>query len=128
MPQKARKSRQELLEQEGRIECTINNLKNGRIHKIEEAIQIYNLPPTTLHAQLNGHASQVKLRNQNHRLSLLQEEALIAWIVSLDIHGVPPRPFQVREMAQIILDAETNSIFTCWKELGYGVHQEVSGG
>jgi hypothetical protein len=58
---------------------------------------------------MKGHLSQPELRNQNHRLSLLQEEALIAWIVSLDIRGAPPRPFQVRDMAQIILDAGTST-------------------
>jgi hypothetical protein len=99
MPRKARKTRQELIEQEGRIECAINDLKNRKIRKVQEASSIYNVPPTTLHDQIKGHLSQSELRNQNHRLSLLQEEALIAWIVSLDIHGAAPRPFQVQEIA-----------------------------
>jgi hypothetical protein len=54
---------------------------------------------------MKGYLSQSELHNQNHRLSLLQEKALIAWIVSLDIYGAAPRPFQVQEMVQIILDA-----------------------
>jgi hypothetical protein len=98
-----------LREQEGRIECAINDLKNGKICKVQEASRIYNVPPSTLRDRMKGHQSQPELRNQNHRLSLLQEEALIAWIVSLDIRGAAPRPFQVREMAQIILDAATST-------------------
>ena len=109
MPRKARKTRQELREQEGRIECAINDLKNGKICKVQEASRIYNVPPSTLRDRMKGHQSQPELRNQNHRISLLQEEALIAWIVSLDICGAAPRPFQVREMAQIILDAATST-------------------
>ena len=109
MPRKARKTRQELREQGGRIECAINDPKNGKICTVQEASRIYNVPPSTLRDRMKGHQSQPELCNQNHRLSLLQEEALIGWIVSLDIHGAAPRPFQVREMAQIILDAATST-------------------
>lgn len=66
-------------------------------------------PPQTLRDRLKGHPSRAELRNHNHRLSGRQEEALIGWIVSLDIRGAPPRHFQVREMAQIILDAESST-------------------
>lgn len=66
--------------------------------------------PQTLRDRLKGHPSRAELRNHNHRLSERQEEALIGWIVSLDIRGAPPRHFQVREMAQIILDAESSTL------------------
>jgi hypothetical protein len=109
MPRKARKSKQELIEQEGRIECAILDSKNQKIRNPRQAALHYNLPPQTLRDRLKGHQSKPEQRNHNHRLSKLQEEALIAWIVSLDIRGAPPRPFQVREMAQIILDAKTSA-------------------
>jgi hypothetical protein len=57
MPQKARKTRQELIEQEGRIKYTINNLKNGRIRNAQEASRIYNIPPITLRDWMKGHLS-----------------------------------------------------------------------
>jgi hypothetical protein len=105
MPRKPRKSKQELKEQEGRVECAICDLNSGKFSNIEQAIRAYNLPPQTLRDWLKGRPSRAELCNHNHRLSECQEEALIAWIVSLDIRGAPARHFQVREMAQIILDA-----------------------
>jgi hypothetical protein len=42
-----------------------------------------------------------------HRLSVLQEETLVGWIVSLDIRGAAPRPSQVREMAYLILKEQS---------------------
>lgn len=99
MPRKPRKTKQELIEQEGRIKYAIRDLKNGKISNIEQAIHAYNLPPQTLRDRLKGHPSRAELRNHNHRLSERQEKALIGWIVSLDIRGAPPRYFQVREMA-----------------------------
>jgi hypothetical protein len=109
MPRKPRKLKQELIEQEGRVECVIRDLNSRNLSNIEQAIRAYNLPPQTLRDRLKGHPSQTELRNHNHRLSECQEEALIAWIVSLDIHGAPPRHFQVQEMAQIILDAGSST-------------------
>ena len=109
MPRKPRKTKQELIEQEGRVECAIRDWNSRKFFNIEQAIRAYNLPPQTLHDQLKGRPSQAELCNHNHRLSELQEEVLIAWIVSLDIRGAPPRHFQVREMAQIILDAGSST-------------------
>jgi hypothetical protein len=109
MPRKARKTKQELIEQEGRIQCAINDLKNKKIPNPRQAALIYNLPPQTLYDRLKGLQSQAELRNHRHRLSLRQEKVLVAWIVSLDIRGAPPRHFQVRDMAQIILEADSST-------------------
>ena len=109
MPRKARKTKQELIELEGRIQCAINDLKNKKIPNPRQAALIYNLPPQTLYDRLKGLQSQAELRNHRHRLSLRQEEVLVAWIVSLDIRGAPPRQFQVRDMAQIILEADSST-------------------
>ena len=57
MPQKARKTRQELIEQEGRIKYAINDLKDRKIHTPQEASRKYNVPPTTLRDRMKGHLS-----------------------------------------------------------------------
>ena len=107
MPRKARKTKKELIEQEGRLQCALNDLKNQKISNPRQAALIYNLPPQTLRDRLKGLQSQPELRNHKSRLSVRQEDALIAWIVSLDIRGAAPRHFQVREMANIILGADS---------------------
>jgi hypothetical protein len=78
MPRKARKSKQELIEQEVRIECAILDLKNQKIRNPHQAALHYNLPPQTQRDRLKGHQSKPEQRKHNHRLSKLQEEALIA--------------------------------------------------
>lgn len=103
MPPFRRKSKQELIEQEGRIQCAIQDIKNKKYVKIAPAARHYNIHPNTLAGRLRGLQPQAELRNHQHRLSLAQENVLIAWIVSLDIRGAPPRPSRVREMAEIIL-------------------------
>ena len=50
-----------------------------------------------------------------HRLSLIQEESLIQWIISLDSRGMPPRPSHVQEMANILLQGEKS---TQYKPIG----------
>jgi hypothetical protein len=58
---------------------------------------------STLHDQLKGHQFQRELHDQNHQLSLFQEEALVEWIISRDEHGAAPRPCQMQDMANLIL-------------------------
>ena len=104
MPPKARKTKRDLIEQEGRIQCAIQDIKNGKFQKIAPAARAYKIHPNTLRGRLHGRQFQAELRNHQHRLSLHQEEVLIGWIESLDIRGAAPRPSRVREMAQLILD------------------------
>lgn len=99
MPRKARKTNQNLVEQEGRIQCAIQDFKNGKFPKIAPAVRAYNIHPNTLRGRLQGQESLSELRNRAHRLSLQQEDVLISWIISLDIRGAAPRPSRVREIA-----------------------------
>lgn len=107
MPRKARKAKQELIEQEGRIQCAINDLKNKKIPNPCQAALIYNLPPQTLYDRLKGLQSQAELRNHRHRLSLRQEEVLVAWIVLLDIRGAPPQLCTPHTVCQIHRNASS---------------------
>jgi hypothetical protein len=70
MPRKTRKTKQELVEQEGRIQCAIQDLKDGKIRSTEQAIRVYNLPASTFRDRLKGHEFQGERRNHMHRLSL----------------------------------------------------------
>lgn len=63
MPRKARQTNQNLVEQEGRIEYVIQDLKNGRFQKIAPAARAYNIHLNTLRGRLNGRHSQAELCN-----------------------------------------------------------------
>ena len=107
MPRKVYKTKQDLVEQEGRLQLALQALNRDQIRSIKEAARVFNVPYTTLYDRSKGHQFKLELRNHKHRLSLLQEETLVGWIVSMDIHGAPPRQSQVREMAYMILKAES---------------------
>ncbi|CEL10571.1 hypothetical protein ASPCAL13688 [Aspergillus calidoustus] len=107
MPPKSRQSRQNLVEQEGRIQLAIKALKNCEILSIRRVAETFNVPYTTLSDQLSGHLFQGELRNHNLRLSKTQEETLIQWIISRDTRGVAPRPSHVQQMANIILQQDS---------------------
>jgi hypothetical protein len=107
MPQKQRQSRQNLVEQEGRLQLAIQALKRHEIQSIRRAAEVYNVPRSTLQDRLSGHLFQPELRNHMHRLNETQESALVQWIISRDTRGVAPRPSHVRQMADIILQEES---------------------
>ncbi|CEL10896.1 hypothetical protein ASPCAL14003 [Aspergillus calidoustus] len=109
MPRKSRQSRQNLVEQEGRIQLAIKALENYDIPSIRRAAQVFNVPNSTLQDRMQGHLFQGELRNQNLRLSQTQEESLMQWIEVRDKRGVAPRPSHVRQMADIILKKDSKT-------------------
>ena len=52
----------------------------------------------------------------NRRLTLVQEESLKQWILSMDQRGMPPRIATVRQMANILVAQHTRS--TALKPIG----------
>jgi hypothetical protein len=88
---------------EGKIQLAISDLKNGRISNIREATRIYEIPRTTLRDRLKGIEYRGEIRANNHKLTQLEEESLIKWVLDLDRRGLPPRHSLVREMANYLL-------------------------
>jgi hypothetical protein len=95
MPRKQRQSRQKLVEQEGRIQLAIQALKKCEIPSLRQAAAVFNVPKSTLRGRVKGSSFQAELRNHNHQLTEVQEEALVEWIISRDTRGVAPRPCHV---------------------------------
>jgi hypothetical protein len=109
MPPKARQSKRNLVEQEGRIQLAIQALKRHEISSGRRAAEVFNVPESTLRARLKGRPFQPELRNPSLRLTKAQEEALIEWIISRDTRGTPPRHSHVHEMANILLQEDSKT-------------------
>jgi hypothetical protein len=77
MPPKSHQTSGNLVEQEGRIQLAISTLKNKEISNIHRAAEIFNVPRSTLHDQLNGIQYRIEKRANGHRLSPTQEESLV---------------------------------------------------
>ena len=103
MPPKARENLQKSNSQEGRLLLAISALKKQEIRNIREAARVYNVPRTTLQRRLGGQTSRAETRANSHKMTQNEEESLVQWIISLDRRGAPPRPSNIREMANILL-------------------------
>lgn len=94
---------QNLTEQEGRILLAIQAIKKQGKLSIRKAADIYDVPRSTLHARLHGRENRVELRANCFKLTEIEENSLVKWIISMDIRGAAPRPKHVREMADLLL-------------------------
>jgi hypothetical protein len=104
MPPKRSQNARKSSEQEGRISLAILALKNHEISSIREAARLYSVPYTTLTARYHGRAFRLEQRPKGYKLTQIEEETLLQWILSMDQRGAAPRPAMVGEMANILLE------------------------
>jgi hypothetical protein len=94
-----------LANREGKILLALDDLQKGRIKSIRAAAKLYEIPLATLHHRAQGRLSRVDIRPNGYKLTQLEEDSLVEWILSMDLRGAAPRPATVREMANILLAA-----------------------
>lgn len=104
MPPIRSESSQKLANREGKILLALDDIKNGRIKSICAAAKLYNIPRSILQTCACG-VSIAERRNHGHKLTQLEEDSLVDWIISMDSRGAAPRPATVAEMANIPLAA-----------------------
>ena len=75
-PENAR-SRQNLAEQEGRIELAISALEKNEFPSIRRAAAVFDVPESTLRGRLRGGQYRKEQRANSHKLSETQEQALV---------------------------------------------------
>ena len=103
MPPIRSQSSRNSTEQEGRILLAIHSIKNQEISSIREAAHHFQVPRSTLQRRLTGDVFRSESRANNHKLSQIEEESLVQWILSMDSRGAAPRPTTVQEMANMLL-------------------------
>jgi hypothetical protein len=97
--QKSRKS----IEREGRILLAIEAIQKQEIRSLREAARRFNVPYATLRTRRDGTTNRAETRANGYKLTILEEESLLQWILSMDQRGAAPRPATVQEMANILL-------------------------
>jgi hypothetical protein len=105
MPPIRSKSSRNSIEQEGRILLAIQAIRKQEIHSIREAARCFQVPRSTLQDRLHGHTERTATHANNHKLTIIEEESLQKWILSLDDRGAAPRPTTVRQSANLLLEA-----------------------
>jgi hypothetical protein len=128
MPSKSRKSSQNLVKHEGRIQPAIQYFQSREIQNITRLPKLFDVPRGTLQDRLKGRHFQPELRNHLHRLTGTQEESLLKWIETRGKRGAALRPSHVRQMADKILKEDSKnktplSSQAYWRELGHAIRQ-----
>lgn len=67
--------------------------------------KLYDVPETTLRARITGRPPRPEKRPNCHKLTDLEEEVLIRYILDLDSRGFAPRLEGVENMANFLLES-----------------------
>ena len=91
--------------QEARIILAIEAIRTSKKLSRRSAAKIYNVPEATLRDRMAGRTHRPETRPNRHKLTDLEEEVLIRYILNLDSRGFAPRLAGVEDMANRILQS-----------------------
>jgi hypothetical protein len=88
---------------EGRVILAKEAVKIGQFQSVRAAAKSFDVCPKTLQNRVHGMPSRDDCTPNSRKLTLYEEEAIVQYILDLDSRGFPPRPRDVREMADLLL-------------------------
>ena len=77
---------------ESRILLAIEAIKQRENFSIRAATKVYNVPYSTLRNRMKGRHARQDTRVKSLRLTELEENIILQYILDLDTRGFPPRP------------------------------------
>jgi hypothetical protein len=86
----------------------IQSFQNGENYSIRQLSRDFDVPDRTLRRRMAGLKCRAETRANNQRSTILQEESLNNWIISLDERAAAPRPSTVREAANLLLEGHAD--------------------
>ena len=89
---------------EARINLAIEAIQSPKTLSRRSAAKLYNIPYTTLSDRITGRTSRRDIRPNCHKITEVEEEVLIRYILDLDLRGYVPRTCEVEDMANYILE------------------------
>jgi hypothetical protein len=90
---------------EANIQLSISSLNTNQIRSVRAAAQTYNAPRTTLRDRRAGRPARRDCQPNSKKLSQLEEEVTVSYILNLDLRGSAPTYAAVRNMANKLLAA-----------------------
>ena len=90
---------------EGRISLAIASYYNNSKQSICALAKAYNVPKSTLQTRIRGTQPRSETASVNRKLSPIEEQSLVQWILDLNRRGFPPHIINVRRMADALLAA-----------------------
>jgi hypothetical protein len=92
-------------QKEGRLRLAISVLQAHKNLRVRRVSALYNTPRSTLQDRLAGALPQAAANTKKRKLSLLEEQSLVRWILDLDRRGFPAQIIDVRRIADVLLQA-----------------------
>src|ERR1700750_1829049 len=89
--------------QESRILLALQAIKPRRNLTIRRAAKVYNVPYTTLRNRRQGKPTREDMIPNSRKLTELEEETLVQYILDLNSRSFPPRLCGVEDMANKLL-------------------------
>ena len=90
---------------EGRLTLTIASYRNNPKQSVRALAAAYDVPKSTLQTRLHGVQPRSEILSTRRKLSPIEEQSLVQWILDLDRRGFPPHVIDVRRMADTLLAA-----------------------
>jgi len=111
---------------EARTLLALQALQNDRKLSLRQAASIYEVSEPRLRRRRNGIQSRRDWIPQSRRLSDLEEQIIIQFILDLDSRGFPPRLRGVEEMAnRLLADRDASPVGKRWASNFVRRHQEL---
>jgi hypothetical protein len=83
------------------LSSAVDHAKNGT--PVREVARIYNIPRSTIKSRLSSYTARQIASQERQRLSPVQEEGLVKWILRQECLGYAPSHAQVHSMAAGLL-------------------------
>ncbi|KAH7563633.1 plasma membrane calciumhypothetical proteintransporting atpase 2 [Bipolaris maydis] len=90
---------------EGRISLAITSCRSNPKQSLRALAMAFDIPRSTLQTRVSGTKPRSEIRPANCKLSPIEEQSLVQWILDLDRRGFPPYIIDVRRMADALLAA-----------------------
>lgn len=92
-------------QREGRVSLATHALQSKQLQSQREASRVYTVPRRTVQRRLQGIRPKHETTPVNARLTPVEQQSLVQWILDLDRRGFPPQIIDVRRMADALLTA-----------------------
>jgi hypothetical protein len=90
---------------EASIQLTISSLDRKQFTSVRAAAQTFSVPRTTLRNRRAGTLSRRDCQPNSKKLTTIEEEVIVSYIIELDLCGFAPTYAAVRDMANRLLAA-----------------------
>jgi hypothetical protein len=89
------------------VQLAISSIDSRQVKAARTAAAIYNVAETTLRRRRAGKSARRDCQPNSKKLTQLEEEVIVKYILDLDLRGFPPTYAAVRDMADKLLAARS---------------------